>query len=101
MTRFEAARERIIAAYRTHTKRSRELFEQAGQVLEGGTTRTSVFFAPYPCYVSEGRGGRGTDADGNVRVDFVNNFTSLMHGHAWPPIVAAVERQIRRGSAFA
>ena len=101
MTKLEAARERVLATYRDRTKRSRELFEQAGQVLEGGTTRTSVFFAPYPCYVTEGRGARVTDADGNVRVDFVNNFTSLMHGHAWPPIVAAVERQIRRGSAFA
>lgn len=101
MTKLEAARERVLATYRDRTKRSRELFEQAGQVLEGGTTRTSVFFTPYPCYVTEGRGARVTDADGNVLVDFVNNYTSLMHGHAWPPIVAAVERQIRRGSAFA
>lgn len=97
----EAARERIVATYRDRTKRSGELFEQAGHTLAGGTTRTSVFFAPYPAYIAEGRGARITDVDGNVALDFVNNFTSLLHGHAWPPIVEAVERQIRRGSAYA
>lgn len=101
MTRMEAAAERIYATYRDRTKRSRELFEQAGHVLAGGMTRTSVFFAPYPAYIVEGRGSRITDLDGNVTIDFVNNFTSLLHGHAYPPIVEAVERQMRRGSAYA
>jgi glutamate-1-semialdehyde 2,1-aminomutase len=39
--------------------------------------------------------------DGNVRIDFLNNYTSLLHGHAYPPIVEAVERQMRKGSAYA
>jgi glutamate-1-semialdehyde 2,1-aminomutase len=95
------AAERILATYRERTKRSQELFERAGRVLEGGTTRTSVFFSPYPCYVAEGQGCRFTDLDGNVRIDFLNNYTSLLHGHAYPPIVEAVTRQIRKGSAFA
>jgi len=93
--------ERILSTYRECTKRSRELFEHAGQVLEGGTTRTSVFFSPYPCYVTEGRGCSVTDLDGNIRLDFLNNFTSLIHGHAYPPIVEAVTRQIAKGSAYA
>ncbi|HEV8674093.1 MAG TPA: aspartate aminotransferase family protein [Methylomirabilota bacterium] len=101
MASFEAARERILATYRDRTKRSRELFEQAGQALAGGTTRTSVFFAPYPSYIVEGRGARITDLDGNVLLDFVNNFTSLYHGHAYPPIVEAAARQLARGSAYA
>ena len=97
----QAVSERIVATYRERSKRSQEMFERAGQVLEGGTTRTSVFFSPYPCYVAEGQGCRFTDVDGNVRIDFLNNYTSLMHGHAYPPIVEAVTRQIRKGSAFA
>jgi len=97
----QPASERILTAYRERTKRSREVFERAGHILEGGTTRTSVFFAPYPCYVAEGQGCRFTDLDGNVRIDFLNNYTSLMHGHAYPPIVEAVARQMRKGSAFA
>jgi glutamate-1-semialdehyde 2,1-aminomutase len=101
MANLSAASERIVGKYRAHTKRSQELFEQAGHVLEGGMTRTSVFFSPYPSYVVEGSGCRFTDLDGNVRIDFLNNFTSLMHGHAYPPIVEAVVRQVAMGSAYA
>jgi glutamate-1-semialdehyde 2,1-aminomutase len=101
MASVSAASERIIAAYKAKTKRSQEWFEQAGHILEGGTTRTSVFFVPYPCYVAEGKGCRFTDIDGNVRIDFLNNYTSLMHGHAYPPIVEAVVRQMAKGSAYA
>jgi glutamate-1-semialdehyde 2,1-aminomutase len=101
MTVQSAAAERILATYRERTKRSQELFARAGHILEGGTTRTSVFFSPYPCYIAEGKGCRITDLDGNVRIDFLNNYTSLMHGHAYPPIVEAVTRQIQKGSAYA
>jgi glutamate-1-semialdehyde 2,1-aminomutase len=97
----QPAAERILTTYRERTKRSQELFERAGHTLEGGTTRTSVFFAPYPCYVAEGKGCRFTDLDGNARIDFLNNYTSLIHGHAYPPIVEAVARQMWKGSAFA
>ncbi len=69
--------------------------------MEGGTTRTSVFFTPYPCYIAEGHGCRFTDLDGNIRIDILNNYTSLLHGHAYPPIVEAVARQMQKGSAFA
>ena len=31
----------------------------------------------------------------------MNNFTSLIHGHAHAPSVAAVSEQITRGSAYA
>src|SRR6185503_13301567 len=42
-----------------------------------------------------------TDVDGNVYRDFLCNYTSLILGHAHPAVVAAVEEQARRGSAFA
>ena len=96
MASQSAVAERILATYRERTKRSRELFERAGQTLEGGITRTSVFFAPYPCYVAEGQGCRFTDLDGNVRIDFLNNYTSLIHGHACLPFAEAVSCQMRK-----
>ena len=39
--------------------------------------------------------------DGNEYRDFLCNYTSLILGHAHPDVVAAVEAQVRRGSAFA
>jgi glutamate-1-semialdehyde 2,1-aminomutase len=42
-----------------------------------------------------------TDVDGNELLDFMNNFTSLIHGHAHPDVVAAIEHQAPLGSAYA
>jgi glutamate-1-semialdehyde 2,1-aminomutase len=41
------------------------------------------------------------DEDGQERIDFVNNLTSLIVGHAHPQVVEAVVAQVRKGSAFA
>ena len=42
-----------------------------------------------------------TDVEGEQRLDFINNMTSLIHGHAHPTIVEAVSKQLERGTAFA
>jgi len=39
--------------------------------------------------------------DGRQWLDLHGNFTTLIHGHAFPPIVEAVERQLRDGTCFA
>ena len=41
-----------------------------------------------------------TDIEGVERIDFANNMASLIHGHAHPAIVEAVQKQLARGSAF-
>jgi glutamate-1-semialdehyde 2,1-aminomutase len=91
----------LIDDYLTRTPRSRELFERATASLPGGSTRTTVYTAPYPPYIESGAGLRVSDVDGNVYRDFLGNYTSLILGHAHPAVVAAVEAQVRRGSAFA
>jgi glutamate-1-semialdehyde 2,1-aminomutase len=68
--------------------------------MPGGSTRTSTWFAPYPVWIREGRGARLTDVDGNDYLDVLNNYTSLIHGHAHPAIVRAIRRQAGRGTAF-
>jgi glutamate-1-semialdehyde 2,1-aminomutase len=91
----------VIDDYLARTPRSRELFERATGSLPGGSTRTTVYTAPYPPYIESGNGLRMTDVDGNVYRDFLGNYTSLILGHAHPAVVAAVEAQVKRGSAFA
>lgn len=91
----------LVDAYLARTPRSRALFERATGSLPGGSTRTTVYTAPYPPYVAEGHGLEIRDVDGNVYRDFLGNYTSLILGHAHPSVVAAVEAQVRRGSAFA
>lgn len=91
----------LVDDYLARTPRSRALFERATGSLPGGSTRTTVYSAPYPPYAASGSGLLVTDVDGNVFRDFLGNYTSLILGHAHPAVVAAVEAQVRRGSAFA
>jgi glutamate-1-semialdehyde 2,1-aminomutase len=91
----------LLDDYLARTPRSRALFERATGSLPGGSTRTTVYTAPYPPYVESGRGLWIRDVDGNAYRDFIGNYTSLILGHAHPAVVAAVEAQVRRGSAFA
>ncbi|HEY7142546.1 MAG TPA: aspartate aminotransferase family protein [Methylomirabilota bacterium] len=79
---------------------SRALYERARQVIPGGTSKANLHVRPHPFYLAEGRGCRVTDVDGVERLDAINNFTALIHGHAFPPLVDAVSRQLARGTAF-
>ncbi|MDY0883628.1 aspartate aminotransferase family protein [Dongia soli] len=76
------------------------LYERALKVLPGGNTRTTVFFKPHPLYAQKGDGCRITDVDGTVRIDAINNFTSLIHGYNHPAINAAVTEQLASGMCF-
>jgi glutamate-1-semialdehyde 2,1-aminomutase len=91
----------LLDEYLARTPRSAALFERAAASLPGGSTRTTIYSAPYPPYMTRGEGIRTWDVDGNEYRDFLGNYTSLILGHAHPEVVAAVEAQVRRGSAFA
>ena len=79
---------------------SAALYERAKSVMPGGNTRITVFMKPHPYYASHGKGFRLTDADGVERLDFTNNYNSLIHGHAHPDIVSAVKKQLELGTAY-
>lgn len=80
--------------------RTEALFEEACRYIPGGSSRVHYFFPPHPLYAQSGAGCRLTDVDGVTRLDFVNNMTSLIHGHATPAIQAALVAQIQRGVAW-
>lgn len=93
--------ESIQQAYFDWTKKSRELTEKAKKYLPGGDTRSAAYYKPYPAYMTRGTGCRVYDADGHEYIDFVNNYTSMIHGHAHPKIVEAVTEQVKLGTAYA
>jgi glutamate-1-semialdehyde 2,1-aminomutase len=79
---------------------SRTMYNRALASLPGGNTRTTVFMKPFPIYAARGEGCRVWDVDGNEFIDCINNFTSLIHGHAHPSLIEAATRQLSVGSAF-
>jgi glutamate-1-semialdehyde 2,1-aminomutase len=79
---------------------SRNMYDRALASLPGGNSRTTVYMKPYPIYAARGEGCRIWDVDGNRYIDCINNFTSLIHGHAHPALIEAATRQLALGSAF-
>ena len=79
---------------------SKALYQRARRSLPGGNTRSIVYMSPYPIYAVRGCGCRVWDRDNVSRIDCLNNFTSLIHGHAHPEVTRAVCEQVSMGSAF-
>lgn len=73
--------------------------ERANRVMPGGVSRDQLYEQP-PIVAARAAGSTVYDVDGRAYVDFVNNYTSLIHGHAFPPVVAAVAEQAAHGTAF-
>jgi glutamate-1-semialdehyde 2,1-aminomutase len=96
-----ALQENMAAQYQKRTPKSGALWSAAKQVMPGGDTRTNTFFLPHPLFIERGEGCRLVDVDGNIYLDFIANYTSMIHGHAHPKIVEAVSQQLSRGTAFA
>ena len=72
--------------------------EQACRTMPGGDTRAAGHHPPYQLTMVAGEGPWLTDLDGNRYLDVIGNFTSLVHGNAYPPIVEAAGRATAAGS---
>ncbi|MDK1023575.1 MAG: aspartate aminotransferase family protein [Gammaproteobacteria bacterium] len=91
----------IDARYRAWSPESSQLSKRACEVFPGGDTRASAHYAPYPLTIQRGEGCYLYDVDGHQILDFMNNFTSLIHGHGNARVVDAVSKQAVIGTAYA
>lgn len=91
----------VVDRYVERTPTSAALHARARRSMPGGDTRTVVSFPPHPVYVDSASGCRLVDVDGNEYLDLLGNYTSMVHGHAHPAIVAAVGSQVARGTGHA
>src|SRR5215813_5237037 len=84
--------------YGAWASRSRELFEQASEVIPGGagsSARTAKFgWMPYPPFMTHGTGSRIYDADGHEYVDCLLGLGPMILGHRHPVVTAAVAAAI-------
>ncbi len=91
----------ITTGYLDEGSRSRALYDRALRVMPGGNSRHTLIMDPYPIYAASGEGCLVTDVEGEERIDFINNYTALIRGHADPVVTATVRDVIGRGTAFA
>lgn len=85
----------------TPDSQSAKWYREAIQFIPAGTSKANLYMRPHQLYVRGGSGCWATDLDGVERLDCINNFTALIHGHAFPPVVRAVTEQLSRGTNFA
>lgn len=99
-TTFQKSLESLVTEYKKRNRLSREMFERAKKSLPGGNTRTGVYTDPFPIYADQGEGAHLIDLDGHRLLDFVNNNTALILGHAHPSVVEALKNQVEKGTGF-
>jgi glutamate-1-semialdehyde 2,1-aminomutase len=84
-------------------KRSAELYRRAVELLPGGVNspvRAMRSIGRDPIFVARGEGAELVDVDGNRFIDYVCSWGPLIHGHAHPHVIAAVERAAALGTSF-
>jgi len=101
MGESQVKRKQIIERYVAAHRKSESYFERGKAFLPGGIPRNVSYYSPFPIVIERGEGSRVFDVDGNEYIDFCNNFASLILGHAHPEVVAAVQKQLMKGSAHA
>lgn len=84
--------------YGSRAKRSRELFDQASEIIPGGagsSARTVEFgWKPYPPFLAQGTGSRVRDVDGHEYVDYLLGLGPMILGHRHPIVTQAVASAI-------
>lgn len=91
---------KILEIYESRTQQSAQAAKRAEQAVVGGNSRGAAYWTPYPLTIERASGTTVVDLDGHEYIDITNNYTSLVHSHAYPPIVDAVTRQISAGTAW-
>lgn len=82
----------------THQK-SKELWERSIKVSRG-IHHDARFMFPFNIFVSEAKGSRKRDVDGNEYIDYTMGHGSLILGHAHPILVEAVSQQVAKGTHY-
>ena len=97
--RVQELLERELETFAERHPRTRALHTQAREsLLDGVPMNWMVKWAgPFPLFLDSARGAHARCVDGHDYVDLCLGDTGAMAGHGPAPVVAAVERQLRRG----
>jgi len=82
---------------------SEELFARAQRLIPGGVNSPVRAFKAVggtPRFVRKAEGSRLWDADGQCYIDYVGSWGPMILGHAYPPVVEAVQKAAARGTSY-
>lgn len=90
----------ILEKYIKQNEKSKAQYEKAHKSLPSGNTRSALYWPPFPIYMVKGKSNTLHDLDGNKRIDFNYNNTTLIHGHNHPDVMRAAKAQISNGTVL-
>jgi glutamate-1-semialdehyde 2,1-aminomutase len=82
---------------------SKELFARAARVLPGGVNSPVRAFRAVggdPVFIERALGSKIYGADGKEYVDYIGSWGPAILGHAFPPVVRAVQQAAEKGLSF-
>ncbi|SNT32104.1 glutamate-1-semialdehyde 2,1-aminomutase [Granulicella rosea] len=85
------------------TTQSRALQQRAARLLPGGVdspVRAFLAVGGDPPFVTHAKGAYLWDADGNRYLDFFGSWGPMILGHAFEPVVEAIQQAAARGASF-
>ncbi len=88
------------AGYRARSRRSAELHARAREALPLGVASSFQTYDPYPLFMTDARGSRIWDADGNEYIDFDMAFGVLAAGHSHPLLAEALQQRVANGTCY-
>ena len=83
--------------------RSQALQQRAERYFPGGVNSPVRAFRAVggaPPFIERAEGAWLTDADGNRYIDYFGSWGPMILGHAFPPVVEAIERTARNSASF-
>src|SRR4051794_36971764 len=83
--------------------RSRELFAEALDYIPGGVNSPVRAFRAVggqPFFAERAKGAHVWDVDGNEYIDYVGTWGPAILGHAYEPIIRAVQKAAEHGTSF-
>ncbi len=82
---------------------SKQLFERAQQSIPGGVNSPVRAFKSVggtPIFIQKAKGAYLYDADGNKYIDYINSWGPMILGHAYEPLVKAIQEKVLDSTSF-
>lgn len=83
--------------------KSEELFSRAQQSIPGGVNSPVRAFKSVggnPLFIERADGAYLYDADGNAYIDYINSWGPMVLGHAYPPVIEAIQKKAVSSTSF-
>ena len=84
-------------------ERSSKLFHEAKKIIPGGVNSPVRAFKSVggtPIFIEKAKGAKLYDEDGNIYLDFISSWGPMIFGHAYQPIIDAVNNQAVKGTSY-